>query len=78
MSDFTEFEHALPATARFTLQDGRVFHMTIAEQDEHGNLQLCAIKPLMTSDDFAAVNDVVFLDELGRVHQRMTDRTVLP
>jgi hypothetical protein len=76
MSDFAEYMPALPATAQFTLQDGRRFLMSIASQDEHGNMQLGLIadQPPMHRDDFAQLATVVYLDELGRVAKRMTRR----
>lgn len=68
MSDFGEFEHALPRTAVFTIADGRRFLMEIASQDCDGNMKLAAIEgqAQMRSEDFAQLQCVTFIDELGR------------
>lgn len=72
-SSFGEFEHALPALARFTLMDGRQFLMT-ATQDENGGMQIGIIEgqPRMTRADFAQVVSLQFTDELGRHAGRAT------
>lgn len=79
MSNFAEFAQALPATVVFTVKDGRRFLMSIASQDEDGNLQLAAIEgqPCMHAEDFARLASVVYLDELGRVANSMTRRAVV-
>jgi hypothetical protein len=77
VSEFEEFQHALPRTAVFTVADGRRFLMEIASIDDSGNVQLAAIEgqPMMRSEDFDALQTLTYLDEMGRCCKRMTRDT---
>jgi hypothetical protein len=68
-----EWEHAVVAAARFTLDDGREFIFSCIEHEPRQfSFQALPHGPRMTADDMELLVQVHYFDELGRCAGRMT------